>query len=480
MEHKLELLEDCLQETEKFGVSFADTRIFSVLNEYIQLKNGQIDVANIFVEQGMNVRIIYNGAWGYAATSKVTKPEIVPLVKEAIGIAKASAQKLRKPVKLTEEPVIIDSYQTPHKIDPFNVDFKEKLELLRAADSILKADEQIKVSTSVFDAYRVKLAFASSEGSKINQTQTYVGSGVKATAAGAEVHLRSSVNYKMKGFEYAKEYNYEAEAERVAKEALILVNDAENCPKEKTSFILEPFQLGITIHESTGHPTELDRVLGFEADFAGTSFLTPDLRGNYRYGSDIVNLVIDPTIPYALGSFKYDDEGVEAKKFHIVKNGIFMNYMTDRETARELGYAHSFGNSRMANYNRIPIVRMGNLHLLPDSQGPKDIEEMIAETDHGVFGIGWKSHSIDDKRMNFQFSTEFGWLIENGEQTKPLKNVCYNALTPEFWQNCDMITQETQSYSDGPLCGKGVPMQAMWIEHGGGWARFQNTNVFAS
>ncbi|MFX1512157.1 MAG: metallopeptidase TldD-related protein, partial [Promethearchaeota archaeon] len=157
----------------------------------------------------------------------------------------------------------------------------------------------------------------------------------------------------------------------------------------------------------------------------------------------------------------------------------FKNYMTDRETARELGFKHSFGNARMANYNRLPIIRMGNLHLLPDPSGPKDLDELIAETKHGVFGLTWKSHSIDDKRMNFQFSNELGWLIENGEMTKPLKNVCYNAATPEFWGHCDMITQESRSYGHGPVCGKGVPMQGMWIEHGGGWARFQDVNVFA-
>jgi TldD protein len=307
-----------------------------------------------------------------------------------------------------------------------------------------------------------------------------VGSRVRAIAKGTEIHVRTAYDFKMKGFEHSQEYDYNTKAEQVGQEALILVNEAKNCPKEKTAFILEPDQLGLTIHESTGHPTELDRVLGFEADLAGTSFLTPDkLETNYRYGSDIVNLVIDPTIPHTLGSYKYDDEGVKAKKFHIVENGIFKNYMTDRETAHELGYKHSFGNARMSNYNRIPIVRMGNLHLLPDSEGPKNIEEMIAETPHGVFGLSWKSHSIDDKRMNFQFSTELGWLIEKGEKTIPLKNVCYNAATPEFWGNCDMITQEFETYGRGPICGKGVPMQAMWIEHGGGWARFQDVNVFA-
>ncbi|MFX1247192.1 MAG: TldD/PmbA family protein [Promethearchaeota archaeon] len=482
MEQEQEFLEKCLVETERFDVSFADARVFSKMIEGLSMKNGDIDTARILLERGMNVRIILNGAWGYATTSRVLKTDITSLVKQAIKVAKASALKLRKPVELTKEPIIIDTYSTPYQIDPFEVDIEEKLELLKEADSILReAGEEIKVTETELAAYRVELSFANSEGTRIQQTQTYVGSNVQAIAKATEIHVRSYGDFKMKGFEHVKEFDYPTTAERVSQEALLLVNKAKNCPKDKTTFILEPDQLGLTIHESTGHPTELDRVLGFEADLAGTSFLTPDkLNTEYRYGSDIVNLVCDPTIPYALGSYKYDDEGVEAKKLNIIENGIFRNYMTDRETAHELGYAHSFGNSRMANYNRLPIVRMGNLHLLPDPEGPKDIEELIAETKYGVFGLNWKSHSIDDKRMNFQFSTQFGWLIEKGERTTPLKNVCYNAATPEFWGNCDMITQTSKSHGRGPVCGKGVPMQVMWVEHGGGWARFQDVNVFAS
>jgi TldD protein len=481
MEQEQALLEKCLKEADKFNVRFTDARVFSTMNETLRLKNGQVELAGTLFEKGMNIRVILNGAWGYASSSRVDEKEINDVVKQAIDIAKASAQKLRKPVILTEEPIIKDTYNTPYKVDPFEVEIKDKLEILKGSDSILKeAGEQIRVRESEIDAYRVELTFANSEGSRINQTQTYVGTSVKATAISTETHTRSLRDYKMKGFEQVKEFDIEEVAARVAKEALILVNEAENCPKEKTAFILEPDQLGLTIHESTGHPTELDRVLGFEADFAGTSFLTPDKLGtNYKYGSEIVNLVFDPTIPHTLGSYKYDDEGVETKKFNIVENGIFKNYMTDRETAHELGYKHSFGNARISNYNRIPLVRMGNLHLLPDPQGPKDIDEMIEETKHGVFGLSWKSHSIDDKRMNFQFSTELGWLIENGEIVKPLKNVVYNAATPQFWGNCDMITQEFETWGHGPQCGKGVPMQLMWIEHGGGYARFQDTNVFA-
>ncbi|MFW9779768.1 MAG: TldD/PmbA family protein [Candidatus Heimdallarchaeota archaeon] len=459
---------------------YGDARVFSTMDETNVLKNGNIEEANTLLQKGFNVRVIHKGAWGYASSSNLNEDRIPIIVKQAFKVAKASSQKLRKSVVLTEEPIITDKYITPFTLDPFEVDMEEKLELLGAADSAMKdASEQIKVRVSGLTASRKRLFFGNTEGSLIEQQQTYSGCQVRATAIGTEVQSRSSGDFQMRGFEFAREFEWSEEAMRVANDALILANEAENCPKERTTFILEPFQLGLTIHESTGHPTELDRVMGFEADFAGTSFLTLDKLGqNYKYGSELVNIICDPQTPDVLGHYKYDDEGVETKRFPVIEKGIFKNYMTDRETAHEIGLEHSLGNSRIANYNRIPLVRMSHLYLEPDPNGPRDVEEMIEETENGIYGLSWKSHSIDDKRINFQFSTQIGWLIENGELTKPLKNVCYNAKTPEFWGECDMITREDKYYGT-PNCGKGVPMQVMWVSHGGGWARFQNVNLFA-
>ncbi|MFQ5980030.1 MAG: TldD/PmbA family protein [Candidatus Heimdallarchaeota archaeon] len=484
MDQEKEFIDDCLKETLKFDISFAEARIFQKSVDILLMNSGKIETATKNVEDGFSIRVILDGAWGYAASSNLDIEEIPIVVKQAIKVGKANQQKLRKPVELTEEPTISDTFITPYKVDPFSVDSGEKLELLKTADSIIReTSDQIQVSIAGMGSYRIRLFFGNTEGTRINQDQTFVGCGVSANAVGTDTQIRSSSNYSMKGFEYARnEFNFEKEAENVSKEAILLIEKAKNCPKMKVPLILEPYQLGLTIHESTGHPTELDRVMGFEADFAGTSFLTIDKFGkDYRYGSELVNLVVDPSIPHGLGSVRYDDEGVETKKFHIIENGIFKNYMTDRELAHELNYDHSLGNARMASYNRLPIVRMGNLNLEPDPQGPADIDELIAETGNGIFAISWKSHSIDDKRINFQFSTELGWLIENGELSKPLKNVCYQAMTPDFWNACDMITKASKfSACSTPFCGKGVPMQGMWVSHGGGWARFQNVNVFAS
>ncbi len=477
------IMDKCLAEAERLRVKLAEIRIFTVMDENLTIKNGIIDRAGKRINRGINIGIIgEEGARGFATSAKVEEKDIPILVERAVSVSRASSLKMRKEIKLTEEPIVKDDYKTAYKIDPFAVDFEEKLEMLKLSDSVLRENSQVRVAQSDMEARRINFYFANSEGTQIHQEQSYMGCNVAATAtaAGKEIQRRDHHDYQMRGFEFAKEFNYENQAKKVAKEARILVNEAENAPNEKSTFVLCPYMLGLTIHESTGHPTELDRAMGYEADFAGTSFLTTDLLGkDYKYGSELVNLVCDPTIPRNLGHYKYDDEGVAAKRFHIVKDGIFKNYMTDRETARGVGYEHSFGNSRMSLYNRIPLVRMSHLYLEPNPEGPKDFEEFVGEIKNGIYAAGWKSHSIDDKRTNFQFSTQIGWKIENGELTTPLKNLCYNANTPEFWGSLDMIARENITYGHGPICGKGVPMQGMWISHGGGWARFNEVNVFA-
>ncbi len=474
-----DILEKGLKEAEKYNVRFAEVRVFSLEEEGITIRNGQIDQASRSFNRGYNISVINDkGARGYAMTSELT--DLSELVAQAIKVANSSAKKMRKVVELTDEPVIVDNYVTDRKIDTFEVPIEEKLELLKLSDSVLRETPAVKVAQSSLETRRVKILFANSEGSRISQEQLYTGCAVEATAVGMDIQRRDHHDYQMRGFEFAKEFNFEQEARRVASEAVKLVTEAKNPDPGKVTFVLDPYMLGLTIHESTGHPTELDRAMGFEADFAGTSFLTPDLLGkNFKYGSELVNLVCDPTIPGNLGHYKYDDEGVEAKRFYVIENGIFKNYQTDRETAKEIGYEHSFGNSRMSLYNRIPIVRMSHLYLEPDKTGPKNFEEFLSDIPDGIYASGWKSHSIDDKRVNFQFSTQIAWKIENGELTTPLKNLTYNAKTPEFWGSLDMVSRDNHILGHGPVCGKGVPMQAIWISHGGGWARFNDVNVFA-
>ncbi|MEM3393626.1 MAG: TldD/PmbA family protein, partial [Candidatus Methanomethylicia archaeon] len=242
-----------------------------------------------------------------------------------------------------------------------------------------------------------------------------------------------------------------------------------------TNVIIGGSQLALQIHESCGHPTELDRALGAEAAYAGTSFLTPDKLGKFRYGSEIVNLVADATAPGGLGTFGYDDEGVPAQRVYLVREGIFVNYLSDRTSAGELGL-ESTGAARASGWNRIPIVRMTNINLEP---GDWDFEELIRETKQGIYMETNRSWSIDDKRLNFQFGTQIAYLIENGEMKELVKNAVYTGITYEFWRNCDAICNSKYWRMYGtPNCGKGQPGQMMYVGHGTAPARFKNIRVF--
>ncbi|MCY3412793.1 MAG: TldD/PmbA family protein [Candidatus Heimdallarchaeota archaeon] len=471
-------MEKALTEAEKHNLRLAEVRIFTVFDENIAVRNGVLDMASKRSNTGINMSVINKtGARGFAMSSDFS--DITGLVEQAVKVASASGKKMRKVTDLTDEPVIVDEYTTEYKTDPFEVDFEHKLELLKLADSTLRTEAEIRVAVSAFNARRVELFYQNSEGTKLKQTQTYTGSSVEATAVGTEVHKRTHHDYQMRGWEFVEKFDYEKSASRVRDEAMTLITNAEKTPNGKATLVLDPYMLGLTIHESTGHPTELDRSLGFEADFAGTSFLTTKKREEgFQYGSDLVNLICDPSESNNLGHYKYDDEGVMAKKFHIVENGIFKNFMTDRETAAEIGMEHSFGNSRMDSFNRIPIVRMSHLYLEPNPEGAKNFEEFLEDIPDGIYASGWKSHSIDDKRMNFQFSTEIAWKIEDGQLSTPYKNTTYNDQTPRFWNSVDAVGRTNHIEGHGPVCGKGVPMQAIWISHGGGYARFNEVNVF--
>ena len=471
-----------LKKAESKGVDFAECRFFGYETEEVMVRNGQIETLKKAKDRGYGIRVLKNGAWGFASTAIVEKSTLEDILNAAIKEAEATSRIIKKPVELTEEPIIKDKYETPFKIDPFMVDIEEKIEILKKADSIMaEKGDIIKVRENLMYFAKINLEYGNSEGTLISEQELFTGGSCSATAIENDNQNRNIMLFDMRGYEYIDMFDFEKTSEQIAAEAIILATDAITPKPQKTTFILEPYQLGLTIHESCGHPSELDRVLGWEADFAGTSFLTLDKLGtNYQYGSKKVNLVCDPTMPYVLGHEKYDHEGVKTKKFYVVKEGIFNDYQSDRQTAKIIGQEHSNGNARIDRYNRIPLVRMSNLYLEPDPQGPENIAELIAETKEGIYGIHWKSHSIDDKRMNFQFAVQIAYEIKNGELGKPLKNTIYQAATPEFWGGLDMMTKEWKIEGHGPICGKGAPyMQSIWISHGGPWARFQGVNIFS-
>ena len=465
------------------GASYADVRVVTRMTQRIAVKNGMIEALTQDESRGFGVRVIANGAWGFAATSHDESQEVERAVTLAISIAKASATTKIKDVNLGSPVSVKGSYQTPFKIDPFMVPMNEKINLLLKADAEMRRAKGVKVARAEMAFVREHKVFASTDESEIDQEIVESGCGIYAVATDpqtGEVQIRSYPNaggrhQQTKGYEFIQEQKLVENAARVGEEAVALLT-ADQCPSYDTAtIILDGSQMALQVHESCGHPIELDRVLGSEAAFAGTSFLTPEKLGNFRYGSEVVNITADATIPSGLGTFGYDDEGVPAQKTDIIKNGLFVGYLTSRETAQQLRLGPSNGTMRADGWNRPPIIRMTNISLLP---GTWDVNDLIASTDDGIWMETNRSWSIDDKRLNFQFGTEMAWEIKGGKKTRMFKNATYTGITPEFWNSCDAVSNEKSWVVWGtPNCGKGQPPQIAHTGHGASPARFRNVRV---
>ncbi|MEM3699821.1 MAG: TldD/PmbA family protein [Candidatus Bathyarchaeia archaeon] len=469
-----------LEEAKKKGASYADIRISEILNESLTVKNGEPETVSFSQSKGFGVRVIVGGAWGFAGSVDVNKEEISKTVDRAVSIAKASALLKKKEAVLIKEKAQKGKYSTSFKKDPFKIPLEEKLNVLVQAGQILKNySPLIKASYAFYHGFRENKLFMSSEGSQINQQITWCGGGISAIGVkNGEMQSRSYPSpfrgdFATSGYEFFESLALVDHAEEVGKELLMLF-EAEKCPSGELDLILQGDQLALQIHESCGHPTELDRVLGTEADYAGTSFLTPEKLGKFRYGSEKVNIVADATVPKGLGTFGFDDEGVPAKKVYLIKEGIFVGYQSSRETAAELNLKESSGGMRADSPLALPIIRMTNINLLP---GEWKAEEIVEDTKDGILITTNRSWSIDDKRVNFQFGTEIGWKIKNGSREKMIKNPTYMGVTPQFWGSCDAVSMDDWKMWGTPNCGKGVPGQVMYVGHGCGTARFRKVRV---
>jgi TldD protein len=481
MEVKAWLLEalDDLKRTE--GVVYADARYLERETESITVRNEEVAGLSHEETKGYGIRVLYRGSWGFAA-SGVLKPEAVrETARRALAIAKASYLTQKKPVKLDDTPPQRGTYKSPWEEDPFDVSLDEKLELLFSAVRILRKDKRIVKAEGAMQIFHTRKLFLSTEGAEIEQEIVESGAGIEATAVeGREVQRRSfptsfGGNYAARGYEFIRSLGLVKNADRIREEAIALLS-ADPCPVGEFDLILAGDQLALQVHESCGHPTELDRVLGTEISYAGGSFLTLDKLGKYRYGSEIVNLVADATIPGSIGSFGYDDEGVPAQKTYLVREGILVGYLTSRETAPVIG-RRSNGCMRAESWHHIPLIRMVNINLEPAPDGPT-LEELIADTKHGILMQTNKSWSIDDLRLNFQFGCEIAWEITDGKKVRLLKNPVYTGITPEFWRSCDAICGKSEWKIWGlPNCGKGEPSQAMHVAHGTAPARFRKVRI---
>jgi TldD protein len=474
-----DLAERALNVAQVRGATYADARVVRREQQLIVVKNGQVAELTQGVDEGFGVRVIVDGAWGFASSSLLALSEAEPVAARAVSIARASTLVKGQGVDLAPIAVCTGSYRTPLVKDPFAVSLEDKLALLLAADEAMRQVKGIRVSEANLEFIRESKLFASSEGTLVEQVITESGAGLEATAVGeGEVQKRSYPNsfgrhQGTAGYEFVEELDLVGNARPTAEEAAALLT-APTCPSGVMTLIIGGSQLALQVHESCGHPTELDRVFGSEASYAGTSFLTPEKLGVFRYGSPIVNLTADATIPGGLGTFGYDDEGVPAQRAPLVEEGIFVGYLTSRETAARLGQ-RSNGTMRADGWNRIPIIRMTNINLEP---GTWTLADLLADTDEGLFVEVNKSWSIDDRRLNFQFGTEVAYEIRNGRLGQLYKNATYTGITPQFWGSCDAICGPAEWRVWGtPNCGKGQPSQMAHVGHGTAPARFRNVRV---
>ena len=462
------------------GAGYADTRVVRRLSESISIKSGRVEGVASGETEGFGVRVLVDGAWGFSSSHVLTAAEADRVAGEAVRIARASATALRNPVVLDDRPAASGTYETPVGEDPFAIPLETKIADLLAADEAAAGVEGIAFTESVYGALREWKAFAASDGSFTEQTITHVGAGVEANAIGGDDHQRRSYpdaggGWQAAGYEYIRGLGLRERAGPLAEEAVALLS-APQCPSGQFTIILDPSQLYLQVHESCGHPSELDRVFGTEASYAGTSFLTPDkLEEGFRYGSDLITIVADATAAGGLGTFGWDDEGVAAQAVPLVQNGIFVGYLSSRETAPRVG-RRSGGAMRADGWNRIPLIRMTNINLLP--QPGMSLDEIVADTDDGLYLASNRSWSIDDRRLNFQFATEVAYEIKGGKKGRLFKNPTYTGITYEFWRSCDAVGDERSYVMLGtPNCGKGEPGQTGHIGHAVPGARFRNVQV---
>jgi len=474
-----EFTELCMSTAKKLGCAYADIRIIRREQQNLALKSGNVESIANSLDAGFGVRVLKNGAWGFASSRTLNGRKVEEIAALAVRIAEASARVKERDVVLELLPKVEAYLPADCRIDPFQVPLEEKIQFLTQVDDKVRAVQGVTISRATLDFWKERKIFASSEGSFIEQHKVESGGGLEAYAVDEnDMQIRSfpnsmGGNVRALGYEFIATLGLLENAERIGQEAVDLLT-AKPCPSGEIDIILDSSQLGLQIHESCGHPTELDRVLGTEASYAGTSFMMPDLLGKLQYGSKHVTIYADATIPGGLGTFAYDDEGFPAQSVDLVKEGLFVGYLTSRETATALGLKNSAA-MRADGWGRMPIIRMTNISLRP---GTVPFEELIADTEHGLYLVTNKSWSIDDKRLNFQFGTEIAFQIEHGKLGAPIKNATYTGMTPQFWNSCDAIADEKSWFLWGLTnCGKGQPSQTMHVGHGASPARFRNVQV---
>jgi TldD protein len=472
-------LGDVLASLKDPALRYADIRFTATHHQDVRVRNGEVDNLSSDVDRAIGVRVLVGNGWGFAASSDVSEESLRLTAQRALEVAEASNIATTETVTLSELEPHVATWSSSYDVDPWSIPLEKKIEHILAATEPMRGDARIHQVTGDLSSYRQEKLFASTIGSWLEQTTTEMGGGIEASAIhDGEFQRRTYPNpfggdFQAAGWEFIQRLDLPSKALQVRDEALALLT-APKAPAGRFDLIIGSSQLALQVHESCGHPTELDRAMGLEISLAGGSFLQPSMLGNFRYGSELVNIVADATLPGAIGSFGFDDDGVPAQRFHLIEKGMFVGYLTGRDTAPSIGRA-SNGTVRAESAARIPIIRMTNINL---EAGTTPLADIIADTKHGIFIDTNKSWSIDDLRLNFQFGCEVAWEIENGRLGRLLRNPLYTGTTPAFWRSCDAVADRSSWQVWGlPNCGKGDPMQTMRVAHGAPAARFRNVEM---
>ena len=458
------------------GAEYGDLRVIESTSQSVRGEDQRIARVHDAQESGFAVRVLYQGAWGFAASSVMTAGEVRRVTDLAIEIAKSTKRLPGEPVRLASEPSHQDSVVTPRVVDPFAVPLHEKTDLLLEIMQYVHRQPGIARSSASLWARRDVKLLVSTEGSRLEFDLLAVQGEFEATAVhdGRFASRAFGTPYLRSGYELIRDANFLREAPRVATQAVEKVK-APPVAAGTYDLVLDPEHLALTIHESCGHPTELDRALGYEANYAGTSFLTPDKLGRFRFGSPHVNLIADNTERGTLAATGYDDDGVSCQRWDIIREGVFVGYATNREVAPKIGEARSRGSNRADGWAHIPMVRIPNIGLEP---GQATQDDLLADVQRGIYIEGQGSFSIDQRRYNFQFGGDAFWLIEKGKRAHMLRDVIYHGITPEFWGSCDGVADPSHRRRFGFItCGKGQPGQAGWMTHAAAHARFRRVAV---
>jgi TldD protein len=475
------IVDRALEAARSAGASYADVRVVRMRRQNIATREDHVVQVGDTEDYGVGVRALVGGAWGFAATSRVTADDAARAGTRAAEIARAGAKVVNRPVELAPVTAYQDTWETPRLKDPFRVPLKNKVELLLGINRAALAVPGARFCSSQMRAVSEWKFFGSTEGSYIEQDIIRIDPTYTVTAVDSKKGEFQSRTHEFAptqgGYELVENSTLLADAPRIAEEAVQKLKAPSVTPGRR-HLILDPSNLWLTIHESVGHPTELDRALGYEANLAGTSFATVDKLKNLRYGSPLMTIIADKTMPGALATCGYDDEGVKTTKWRLVDGGMFVGYQTTREQAGWIKEKESRGCSYGDSFRSIQFQRMPNVSLTWNPQKDLKVADLIAATDDGIYIQGNGSWSIDHQRYNFQFGGQFFWEIKGGKKVRALKDVAYQSNTLEFWNMLDMLGGKSEWRLGGAMNdGKGEPMQSNSVSHGCPPCRFAGINI---